>query len=306
MNHFLKIILFTLFNFTLIDQSYGQDLKYKAEALLDLTAIEYKALANNGDYDSVGFKVAISPLILGTVIWNTKGELIFPLQDYWAPVSQEMARSDLHRMEPLLESASLTAWEKRTVDASSLLYCRKDTMSLCFVVATEVLAQQLGHEQQLVIEQVLNKQPKQLFSLSLVILFILLGVFVLSAWQYFLNSRREVHHKQNVSDLDCSNSFKIAGLTLNPSRLTIQNGDEIIHIGDKDMKLLTLFAQRPDEVISKEELYSAAWQRPFLSTSRALDQHMMVLRRKINTDLNNANTIGIVHGQGYRYNSFKN
>ena len=163
MNHFLKIILFTLFNFTLIDQSYGQDLKYKAEALLDLTAIEYKALANNGDYDSVGFKVAVSPLILGAVIWNTKGELIFPLQDYWAPVSQEMARSDLHRMEPLLESASLTAWEKRTVDGSSLLYCRKDTMSLCLIVATEVLAQQLGHEQQFVLEQVLNKQPKQLF-----------------------------------------------------------------------------------------------------------------------------------------------
>jgi hypothetical protein len=44
---------------------------------LNIIAIEYKALANNGDYDLVGFQVAVSPLILGAAIWNSKEELVF-------------------------------------------------------------------------------------------------------------------------------------------------------------------------------------------------------------------------------------
>jgi hypothetical protein len=306
MNTFFKILLLMLFNFAFMQQSFGQELKYKAEALLDLIAIEYKALANNGDYDLVGFKVAVSPLILGAVIWNSKDELVFPRQDYWAPVSQDMVLSDLHRMVPLLESAKLTAWERRTADGSSLLYCRKDTMSFCFVVVTEVLAQKLDQEKQHVLDDVLNKQSQQLYIVPLSILFIIAGLLVWFSWQYFFKGRKGVNNQLGITNVDCSGVLNIAELILNPSKLTIQKGNEIIHIGDKDMKLLTLFAERPDEVISKEELYMAAWQRPFLSTSRALDQHMMILRRKINNELSNASVIEIVHGQGYRYNCVKN
>lgn len=306
MKSFFKIILLTIFSFTFVQQSHGQSLKYKAEALLDLTAIKYKALANNGDYDLIGIKVAVSPLILGAVIWNSQEELVFPRPGHWEPISQDMVLSDLHRMAPLLESAKLTAWEKRTADGSSLLYCRQDTMPLCFLVDIEVLAQHFGQEKQYVLDNILNKQSQPLPTLLLFVLFIIAGFLVWFSWQYFFKGRKGINNQQAVTNLASSNSLKIAELILTPSKLTIQNGDEIIHIGDKDMKLLTLFAKRPDEVISKEELYMTAWQRPFLSTSRALDQHMMVLRRKINIDLGNANIIDIVHGQGYRYNFIKN
>jgi hypothetical protein len=302
----LKIILLTIFIFSFVQQSYGQSLKYKAESLLDLTAIEYKALAANGNYDLVGVKVAVSPLILGAAIWNSKEELIFPRQDHWKPISQNMVLNDLHRMAPLLELAKLTAWEKRTADGSSLLYCRKDTMSLCFLVDTEELAQHFNQEKQYILENVLIKQSQSIQTLPLFVLFIIAGLLVWFSWQYFLKGRKEINNQPGVSNADCSDSLKIAELILNPSKLTIQKGDKIIHIGDKDMKLLMLFAKRPNEVISKEELYITAWQRPFLSTSRALDQHMMVLRRKVNTDLSNANIIDNVHGHGYRYNFVEN
>jgi DNA-binding response OmpR family regulator len=133
-----------------------------------------------------------------------------------------------------------------------------------------------------------------------------MSISVWLGWQHFISRDKQVYNQQGAINKENSDSLKIAELTLNPSKLTLQNNDAIIHVGDKDMKLLMLFAMRPDEVISKEELYLAAWQRPFLSTSRALDQHMMLLRRKINIDLSNGNVIDIVHGQGYRYNFVKN
>lgn len=302
---FFRIILLTIIGFAFAQQSHAEQLKYKAEALLDLTAIEYKMLANIGDYSLVGFKTAVSPLILGTVIWDQEGQLVFPRKDSWAPVSQGMVLSDLHRMAPLLDSAKLTAWEQRTADGASLLYCRKDAVSLCFIVDTEVLAQKLGEEKQDILDYVLSKQSQPLYIFSLSILSLIVALLVWFSRQYLFNTHLPIHSEQSVTGVECSDSLKIAALVLNPSKLTVQNEGDIIHVSDKDMKLLTLFAKRPDEVISKEELYVAAWQRPFLSTSRALDQHMMGLRRKINVDLNHPNMIDIIHGQGYRYNSVK-
>ncbi len=303
MENFFRVIFFIIFNIFCVHQSYAQQLKYEAEALLDLTAIEYKLLVNNEDYDPVDFKVAVSPLILGVAIWNSEGKLVFPRKDNWAPINQDIVYSDIHRMAPLLESTELTAWEKRTIDGSSLLYCRKDTGSLCLLVDTEVLAQRLGQNKQDVLDNVMKNEPQQSYLVSLSVFFIVLSLLVWLGWKHLFSSGKQVYNQQIATNRGNSDSFKIAELTLNPSKLTIQNKDEITHIGDKDMKLLMLFAMRPDDVISKEELYIAAWQRPFLSTSRALDQHMMLLRRKINIDLSNGNIIDIVHGQGYRYNT---
>jgi DNA-binding winged helix-turn-helix (wHTH) protein len=306
MGIFFKVIFFIIFNMVCAHQSYAQQLKYEAEALLDLTAIEYKSLVNNEDYGPIDFKVAVSPLILGTVIWNSAEELVFPRKDNWVPISQNIVNNEIYRMRSLLESAELTAWEKRTVDGSSLLYCRKDTVSFCFLVDTEVLAQRLGQDKQDVLNDVLNNQSQQAYFMSLFLFFLVMSISVWLGWQHFISRDKQVYNQQGAINKENSDSLKIAKLTLNPSKLTIQNKDAIIHVGDKDMKLLVLFAMRPDEVISKEELYVAVWQRPFLSTSRALDQHMMLLRRKINIDLSNSNVIDIVHGQGYRYNFVKN
>jgi len=54
------------------------------------------------------------------------------------------------------------------------------------------------------------------------------------------------------------------------------------------------------EVISKDQLYSAGWGRDFMPNSRALEQHIMVLRRKLDPDKKRQVLIETIHGQGYK------
>ena len=301
MENFFRVIYFILLNLLVAKASYAQQVKYEAEALLDIAAIDYKSLATMGDYDTVNLKVAVSSLILGAVIFDSQGTLMFPREDNWDAAGQYKVLHDLHRMAPLLESAKLTAWEKHTADALSLLYCRKDTISLCFLVDTTELANSLGLRNHQVLSSVLKEQYQPSVTLY-AILFCIMCILLMLGWRYVANRGEKLNNLARIAHEEYSDALKIAALILNPSKLTIHNGDDIIHVGDKDMKLLILFASRPDEVISKEELYTTVWQRAFLSTSRALDQHMLVLRRKINIELSHGNILDIVHGQGYRYN----
>ena len=71
----------------------------------------------------------------------------------------------------------------------------------------------------------------------------------------------------------------------------------------RDLKLLNCFVERPDEVLSKDTLYDAGWGRDFVPCSRALEQHIMTLRKKIDPERKRKSLIETVHGQGYRFPS---
>lgn len=73
----------------------------------------------------------------------------------------------------------------------------------------------------------------------------------------------------------------------------------------RELKLLEIFATRPDEVLSRDDLLNAAWGVEYLGTTRTLDQHIAQLRKKIEPDANEPSTILTVHGVGYRYRPSK-
>ena len=49
----------------------------------------------------------------------------------------------------------------------------------------------------------------------------------------------------------------------------------------RELRLLLLFAARPDEVISRDELLNSCWGLTYYGATRTLDQHILVLRKKL-------------------------
>ena len=52
----------------------------------------------------------------------------------------------------------------------------------------------------------------------------------------------------------------------------------------RELRLLLLFAARPNEVISRDELLNMCWGIEYRGTTRTLDQHIFVLRKKLGQD----------------------
>ncbi len=69
----------------------------------------------------------------------------------------------------------------------------------------------------------------------------------------------------------------------------------------RELKLATVFAMHPGQVLTRDQLLNAAWGIDYLGTTRTLDQHMVQLRRKIEADPENPCVLVTVHGVGYRY-----
>ena len=64
--------------------------------------------------------------------------------------------------------------------------------------------------------------------------------------------------------------------------------------------LQALYA-RKGKAVSRDELFDIAWGRGYMPNSRALDQYVSSLRKKIELDPARPRIIQTVHGVGYRY-----
>jgi DNA-binding response OmpR family regulator len=69
----------------------------------------------------------------------------------------------------------------------------------------------------------------------------------------------------------------------------------------QEFKLLKFFAGSPDRVISREELLNEVWGYENYPTTRTVDNHVLRLRRKLETDPANPRHFLTMHGAGYRF-----
>ena len=76
---------------------------------------------------------------------------------------------------------------------------------------------------------------------------------------------------------------------------------EVFDLTARELKLVEIFHAHPDEVLSRDLLLNEAWGIEYLGTTRTLDQHIAQLRKKVEADPADPQTILTVHGVGYRY-----
>ena len=102
-----------------------------------------------------------------------------------------------------------------------------------------------------------------------------------------------------------SAAWRMGDLQINAESLRAGRDGEVIDLSPRDVAILRCLFERQGKVVSRDELFDAAWGRRYLPSSRSLDQHMSQLRRRIERDPANPRIIQTVHGAGYRFDAAK-
>ena len=96
-------------------------------------------------------------------------------------------------------------------------------------------------------------------------------------------------------------AFVMDDLHIVPSELRAYRGNQELPLTLRDLKILRLLYDRRGKVVSRDALADEVWGADYFPESRALDQHISQLRRRVETDATNPRIIRTVHGAGYRY-----
>jgi DNA-binding response OmpR family regulator len=95
--------------------------------------------------------------------------------------------------------------------------------------------------------------------------------------------------------------FQMGDLDVDPAALRAWRGGQSIDLAPRELAILQALRARQGKAVTRDELFDFAWGRDYMPNSRALDQYVSVLRRKIEIDPARPRIVSTVHGVGYRY-----
>lgn len=290
MNTLLKWSSVCLFLVSLF--SLANDPRLSAEHLLDDISANLQRDIETDNTSAIRFKLAASAIVKAAVFWDKDGNILFPIKGELSHVNDDLILRDISRFDLLLAAADPVKWEQRDASALIFYYCRKNIASSCLIVDGIELSAQLGIKHKELLAVVVATPT---FSSKYFIPFVFL-LFIIICLLFILYQRRP-RTKSAVVD---SESFILGDLIIKPKQQIGIRDSLTIALTSRDIKLLTYMALHPSEVLSKDQLYSAGWGREFLPNSRALEQHIMVLRRKLDPEKKRQVLIETIHGQGYK------
>jgi DNA-binding response OmpR family regulator len=99
----------------------------------------------------------------------------------------------------------------------------------------------------------------------------------------------------------CAEQFSIGEALIDCKTYQVTLGGKTQSLTSRELKLLEVFASRPNEVLSRNDLLNAAWGIDYFGTTRTLDQHVAQLRKKVEKDPAQPEHLLTVHGVGYKF-----
>lgn len=243
-------------------------------------------------------RIASMPLFEALAVWEPNGLLMFPEKASDTYIDDYIFLRSEPRLEALLASTDKTAWERYDVNSASLLYCQRSTfaLSICAVINTDELAVAIKATKKELLSALF---PSDRVRLPLIEYLLITLVIVLA----FVGCKMLYRKNTPEAKPEPRSTLRMGDMEIDPKRMLIMRDELTANITVRDLKLLNCFVERPDEVLSKDTLYDAGWGRDFVPSSRALEQHIMTLRKKIDPERKRKSLIETVHGQGYRFPS---
>ncbi|WP_265447766.1 response regulator transcription factor [Flexivirga meconopsidis] len=80
-------------------------------------------------------------------------------------------------------------------------------------------------------------------------------------------------------------------------------GDNELQLTAKEFELLRVLVREQGKVVSREQLMHEIWETAWLGSTKTLDMHVSVLRRKLGDDATQPRFITTVRGVGFRFES---
>jgi DNA-binding response OmpR family regulator len=115
-------------------------------------------------------------------------------------------------------------------------------------------------------------------------------------------SPRELRARIRARLRDCCRQegelLRFGDIEVNVPRAEVRNAGQLVEITPLEFKLLLTFLRNRGHVLSRDKLIDLAWGRDTYITERAVDAHIVNLRRKLGTE-----SIISVRGMGYRFDS---
>ena len=103
------------------------------------------------------------------------------------------------------------------------------------------------------------------------------------------------------SDARTPQIIHIGDVKIDPRKATVAVADgEAVPLTARELRILMFFASRPDEVLSRNDLLDTCWGVDYYGTTRTLDQHILVLRKKLGAA---AHRLVSVRSLGYKFSS---
>ena len=99
---------------------------------------------------------------------------------------------------------------------------------------------------------------------------------------------------------DAPSQFKIGASTIDSKTFQLRRGKTTEELTLKELKLLQLFHEHPEEALSRDRLLNEVWGYNYYGTTRTLDQTIVQLRRKLGDNGDQPRHILTVHGVGYK------
>ncbi len=100
---------------------------------------------------------------------------------------------------------------------------------------------------------------------------------------------------------DQQDEFVMDDLRVVQSELRAYRDGQEIPLSPRDVKVLRLLFDRRGKVVDRNTLADEVWGVDYYPESRALDQHISQLRKRIELDTARPRIIRTVHGAGYRF-----
>jgi DNA-binding response OmpR family regulator len=94
--------------------------------------------------------------------------------------------------------------------------------------------------------------------------------------------------------------FRIGDATIDPKTFQLRRGRIAEELTARELKLLQFFHARAGEVLSRDRLLNEVWGCHYFGTTRALDQVIVQLRKKLGDGSDDPKHLLTVHGVGYR------
>lgn len=95
--------------------------------------------------------------------------------------------------------------------------------------------------------------------------------------------------------------FALRDLTVKPGELTAERDGGSIELTPREVAMLTLLHRHAGRPVTRDAFLDECWGRDYFPDSRTLDQHILMLRKKIERDPSDPRIIETVRGVGYRF-----
>jgi DNA-binding response OmpR family regulator len=96
-------------------------------------------------------------------------------------------------------------------------------------------------------------------------------------------------------------SLEFGDCTLDSRTFELRRGKHSVSLSAREVKLFQLFIGHPDEVLSRDRILNEVWGYEYYGTTRALDQFIVQLRKKLSDIGADPKQIATVHAVGYRW-----